>query len=279
MQRHSTIRTSLLAVVCASYAPVAFGQAPEATGSANAVRAKSSAPADSAKMERVLELWAKECSRLETLDAQIFRRDFVVDWEEYGYFEGRVLFKKPNEAHIEFRKIEQDQFKKPIKAPQSNAWVSTLTERQIFNGQEVRLYDFAAKQVVVRPLDKHQASQALGWFPLSIFFNIRADDARNRFTMTLIGEDDKTYSVALKPKTRLDRESFSQAYIQLDRELMLPIRIVLHSPDGKSQKDFQLSAVQRNAKIDPRMFEGETDPSWKEVGFGWAALVGFSGLW
>ncbi|APW60374.1 outer-membrane lipoprotein carrier protein LolA [Paludisphaera borealis] len=270
MGRGATIRAGFLAAVCTAGAPTAFGQAPKAAPAAPkqaqpaAAQAKA-APADPAKMERLLVLWEKQSSLLKTLDAKIFRRDYIVAWEEYEYFEGRAIFKNPNLAYIDFRKIQQDKDKKPVKDPKTNAWVSAPKERIICTGNEVWQYDSDTKQIIIYPLDKDQAAKALEEGPLPFLFNMKADDAKRRYNMTLISEDEKTYGISVRPKLEVDQESFSQAFVQLDRKYLLPVRIILHSPDGKSQKDFQLSGIKPNAKIEDDTFQGKTDASWKVV--------------
>lgn len=274
MGRGATIRVGFLAAVCTANAQVAFGQAPKAAPAApQQVQAQAQpaaaqpkqAPVDPAKMERLLVLWEKQSSLLTTLDAKIFRSDFTVAWEEFEYYEGRAIFKSPNLAYIDFRKIKQGEDKKPLKDPQTQAWVSAPKERIIVTGQEVWQYDSDTKQIIIYPLEKDQAAKALDEGPLPFLFNMKAEDAKKRYIMTLISEDEKTYGISVRPKLEVDQESFSQAFVLLDRKYLLPVRIVLHSPDGKLRKDFQLSGIKPNAKLEDDTFQGKTDASWKVV--------------
>src|SRR5690606_25541249 len=82
MGRGATIRAGFLAAVCTAGAPIAFGQAPDATKPANNANPQAAVPADPAKLQHVLELWASSCARLDTLDVTIFRRNCIVDWDE-----------------------------------------------------------------------------------------------------------------------------------------------------------------------------------------------------
>ena len=45
--------------------------------------------------------------------------------------------------------------------------------------------------------------------------------------MRLISEDEKGYGVRIKPKLPEDKESFSIAFVNLDRNRLLPVRIVM----------------------------------------------------
>jgi hypothetical protein len=84
--------------------------------------------------------------------------------------------------------------------------------------------------------------------------------------MSLISEDAKGYGVSIKPKLPEDKESFSIAFVNLDRKYLLPVRIVMKSPDGKSQKDFKLREMYPNCVVNDKNFEGKPLGSpWKIV--------------
>jgi outer membrane lipoprotein-sorting protein len=279
MGRGAMIRAGVLAVSCAVGAPVAFGQAPKAAKPADAPPPKATVPADPAKIERVLELWEESSSLLTTLDVDIFRHDSIVDWDEHTYLEGRALLKRPNLAHIEYRKIQLDEQKKPVKDPKTNAWVSSHKEREVYTGEQVRRYVFGTKEVVVQTLYGSLATRVIDGTPQSMFFDIKADEIKKRFQTAIISEDDRSYGMSLVPRSGLGSSSFSKAFVLLDRERMLPTRVVFVSLDGKSRKDFQFSAIKPNAGIDEGMFEAKADPSWTERRFVADGLVRILRLW
>jgi TIGR03009 family protein len=273
MGRRATIRACFLATAWTAGATVAFGQAPQkATPAAPKQaqpaapqQAQPAAPADPAKMERLLQLWEGQSSRLKTLDAVIFRSDYNLAWEEYEYFEGRAIFKSPNLAYVDFRKIQQDKDNKPVKDPKTKAWVSAPKDRIVCTGNEVWQYESDTKQIFIYPLEKNEAAKALEEGPLPFLFNMKAADAKKRYHMTLMNEAAGFYTIGVRPKLQVDQQEFSQAFIRLDRKFLLPIQIVLHSPDGKFRKDFQLSHIQPNIAVKDETFQGKADPSWKVV--------------
>ena len=153
-------------------------QTDAANDAAQPKAAPAPAPADPAKMDRLLQLWEKQSSLLKTLDAKLFRTDYDVEWKDYEYFEGRAIFKDPNLAFIDFRKIKQDKDKKPVKDPKTGAWVSTAKERILCTGNEVWQYDSETKQIIIYPLEKDQAAKAIEEGPLPFLFNMKAEDAK-----------------------------------------------------------------------------------------------------
>ncbi len=218
-------------------------------------------------MDWLLELWEEKSAQLKTLDVKIFRVDKNPAWEQVDYYEGRALFKSPNLAFIDFNKIRQDEKQKPVRDPRDNTkWVSTPFERIVCTGQEVWQYKSDTQQIFIFPLGKNEQKKAIEEGPLPFLFNMHAEDARKRYQMSLISEDAKTYGVSIKPKLPEDQESFSLAFVNLDRRYLLPVRIVMNSPDGKSQKDFRLGSMYPNKAVNDKNFEGKPLGSpWKMV--------------
>lgn len=250
-----------LALAQTAPAPAPKDQAP-----APAQAPEGAAPAvDPAKMDKLLGLWERQSTLLKTLDAKVFRTDVIPAWDEVEYYEGRAIFKSPNLAFIDFRKIKQDEDRKPIKDPKTNAWVSVPEERILCTGDEVWQYKSDTRQIFIYPLEEGQAEKAIEEGPLPFLFNMKAEAAKKRYVMTLMSEDDKAYGISIKPRLDVDKESFSQAFVQLDRKYLLPIRIVLMSPDGKSKKDFQLGPIEPNKAVDDSNFQGKPIANWKVI--------------
>ncbi len=223
-------------------------------------------PANAEKMEWLLKKWEHQSSLLKTLDVKILRIDQNPAWDELEYYDGRALFKSPNLAFIDFNKIKQDGKKKPLMDPQNKNWLSTPFERIVCTGEEVWQYKSDTQQIFIFPLGKNEQKKAIEEGPLPFLFNMHAADARQRYEMSLISEDANGYGVSIKPKLQEDKESFSIAFVNLDRKYLLPVRIVMKSPDGKSQKDFKLREMYPNRVVNDKNFEGKPLGSpWKIV--------------
>jgi hypothetical protein len=86
--------------------------------------------------------------------------------------------------------------------------------------------------------------------------------------MDLVAENEKFEVLRIIPKEEIDRESFTKAWVQLDRKLyLLPTRIFLLAPDGKSSKDFVLTITPQspNREVMDANFVGKEVPGWKVV--------------
>ena len=263
---------SVLAMLVAAWAtssPTAQAQAQTQSGAPPAPAAKGgSPPAKKAaappvdptgqKMTWLLDQWAGQSTKLTSLDVAIARVDSSPAWGDDEHFVGQALFKAPNLACIDFRKVEGDP-----KAPDRKL---VPNERIICTGSEVWQYRSDLKQVFVFPLERDVQQRALAQGPLPFLFNFRAEDARKRYVMKLIAETKGSYIIAIKPLLEIDRDAFSRAQVQLDHSFLLPTRITLVSPNEKDTKDFVLSKVKPNAAVNPENFVGkELGPPWKVV--------------
>ena len=66
--------------------------------------------------------------------------------------------------------------------------MSTPYERIICTGKEVWQYRSDTQQIFIFPLGKDEQKKAIEEGPLPFLFNMQADDARQRYQMTLISE-------------------------------------------------------------------------------------------
>jgi outer membrane lipoprotein-sorting protein len=91
---------------------------------------------------------------------------------------------------------------------------------------------------------------------------MKAQNALDRYQLSLQGENDKVYFVVIKPKLKEDQENFKTAWVFLDRKFLLPVRIILFTPDGQSTRDFQLSRIEANQGVSDETFRGVKFKGW-----------------
>jgi TIGR03009 family protein len=206
------------------------------------------------KMERLLELWEGQSARLKTLDVKIKRSDKAPGWGADEY-EGRAILKAPNYAFLNFDKAVDENGKKKL----------VPSEQIRCTGSEVWQYKFDTHQIFVFPLDREQRKRALEEGPLPFLFNMKAAEAKARYTMRLLREDPESYIISVVPKVEIDQESFSKAFVQLDRKFLLPTRIYLLSPNGKDSKDFLLYDIKPQANVEDANFQGVKAKGWDLV--------------
>lgn len=262
-RRGAVLKASGILAAWAIGGTVAFGQAAKpAAGNrqqgaapAQAAHDQPDAVAPSIDVETLLRKWEEQSSKLKTLDVSIFRRDDIPEFDEIEYYEGRAIFKTPNLAFINFKKIKQDEKEhKPVKKA-DGSYDSVDDERIVCTGKEVVQFKSDTGQIFVFPLEKDQAAKAIEEGPLPFLFNMKAEEAKQRYNIEMVNSPGpNTYAVSIIPKLDVDRESFSKSYVVLDSSFILPIQIILDAPSGKGRKNFRLNPVKPNVAVNDENF-------------------------
>ncbi|MFO0910916.1 MAG: outer-membrane lipoprotein carrier protein LolA [Isosphaeraceae bacterium] len=177
----------------------------------------------------------------------ISRLDRSPAWGDDQY-EGRAILMSPNYAWLDFQKVTQDSQKGKKLIPH---------ERIICTGVEVWQYRSDTRQIFIFPLEKQAQQRALEEGPLPFLFNMKAAEAEARYLMSLVNETPEYFVISVVPKLKIDLESFSKAFLKLNKKTFLPDRIFLVSPDGRSTKDFTLTSVRPNAPVATANFKGQ----------------------
>lgn len=229
----------------------AGGPAPRADAAAQPAARQAPPPIDPTgqRMEQLLGLWAKHSDQLQSLDLEIRRIDRSPAWGDEEY-RGRAMFKAPNKAWLNFEKVDPKNKK------------AVPHERIVCTGNEVWQYRSDAKQIFVYKLGAQAQKRALQEGPLPFLFNFRADEARQRYQMKLVQQDDQSYVIDIFPMLKIDRECFSSARIKLDRSTYLPSLIVLVDPEQKNVKYFVISNIHRNTRVMDQNFVGQSVKGW-----------------
>jgi TIGR03009 family protein len=214
-------------------------------------------------MDELLRLWEGQSAKLRSLEVEIYRIDKnPAWWDEEEHYLGHAAFQAPQLAYLDFRKVRlkaqadaKDQAKKRLVPSKKNGQIeSTPYQTIVCTGAEVWDYHYDVKQILIYTLDRDARKRAIEEGPLPFLFNMRANEAKERYLMALHSQDEKRFLVKIKPLFQEEKERFSYAWISLDRDFLLPTRIVLIAPDGKSSQDFHLSHPKANLKVNAAFF-------------------------
>ena len=222
------------------------------------------------EINELLKLWEGQSRKLKTLDVWIYRIDKNPAWDEEIHYQGRAVFKSPQLAYLDFKKIKttKNNQGKLVAVPDPKDPKKRVTSPQetiICGTNEIWQYLYPVKQIFVFPLAKEQRQRALDEGPLPFLFNMKAQEAKERYTMKVLGQTPKFYSILVEPKLKEDQQAFKKAQIVLDTVWLLPARIVLISPDGKSTKDFRVEHIYPNEVVQDNWFKGRELPNWKVI--------------
>ena len=262
------ILLSPLLAVLASGSATAYGQGQGASRAGQPTRAavqpQPQPVNDPVKMKWLLGKWAEQSAKLKTLDVHIERIDKDPKWKDEVHFEGRAVFKNPNLAYLDFKEVKLTRRRQGATGPGDQS-----PERQTGHHahRDDRLRPDRGLAVPLQgpadlrlPAGQGRTAAGVDEGPLPFLFNMKAKEAEARYQMLFMGEDQKTYAVKIYPRLQEDKESFKAAFLYLDKEYLLPKRIALITPDGRSIRDFSLHDIKANKPVDDIIFKGGIPP-------------------
>jgi TIGR03009 family protein len=259
-----------------SAAPVAGKAAQPAPAPADpkAVRARQEAATQArAAMDALLEEWEKQSKKIVSLDVAFERIDRGQAWGDQ-YFFGRAMLRSPDLACLEFKKYKLDANGKPLVAKGKDGEPAKQleaepTERIVCTGNEVLQYQYAERVTYIFPLDKQVRQKALQQGPLPFLFNMKADEAKKRYGMTLLEQNEQEYVIAIVPYEDIDRESFTKAFLWLSKATFLPNKLCLIPVGDKERQEFYFTGSKNkiipNAPMPQDLFAKVRIPGWKEI--------------
>lgn len=230
------------ALVTLAIAHVALGQA-------TAPPRRAVDPAAEARklqqMEGILKLWEQQSAGRTTIEVTFTRLDVSDVWGNTEY-RGKASLQSPNLVRLELQKVDRDK-NPPIVVPH---------EQILCTGTAVLQYAYDTKQIFVFPLAKEERKRVLDEGPLPFLFNMRADELKKRYTLFVSDENQDVYLIGVIPRWESDKETFSRAFIWLNKKSFLPDKLRLVAPNGKDTKQYTFRLIRENDKLDPKLFVG-----------------------
>jgi len=207
-------------------------------GGPGAAPAPPAAPAADPKLDQMLQRWEKEMSSITSLSADLTRSTVDKVWGGNDVFVGKAKYVKPNFALLEVQKKD---------AP-------AVYEKFLCTGTFLYQYVPASKVINVFQLPQPQPGQpAVNNDFLSFFFGMKATEAKLRYDLKLVKEDQWYYYLEVQPKLATDKADFSRARLVLNVTTMLPREVWFEQPNGNEVK-WDLPKVERDVKIDRAEF-------------------------
>ncbi len=226
------------------------------------------------EMERVLAEWEKRSKQVVSLDVLFDRIDRAPAWGDQ-YYQGRAMLQSPDLACLQFQKYKLDADGKPMftagKDGKKNVPMLEPEpfERIVCTGNEVLQYSWDDHKIFVFPLDKQSKMKALQQGPLPFLFNMKAAEAKRRYSMTLVNQNDRDYLIGIVPNEQIDKDSFSKAFLWLSKETFLPNQLRLYTIGEKEFQEFRFTGnyntIKANTAMDKNFFVAKKIDGWKVI--------------
>jgi TIGR03009 family protein len=208
-------------------------------------------PAKQRKMDELLGEWERRSATVKTLDAKFVREDIDAAWKDKTTYSGRAIMKSPNLAFLDLQRVRED-------------GKTLVPDNQIrCTGTEVYHYREATKQIFIYPLSEQDRQRALEEGPLPFLFNTRAEEIKRRYLLNLHSETENSYIIQIIPRETIDRDYYSQAWVQLNKRTFLPDRLRLDSPNGKDTSTYRFTEIRSNVEVNDKNFAGMLLKGWK----------------
>ncbi|HWE37116.1 MAG TPA: TIGR03009 domain-containing protein [Isosphaeraceae bacterium] len=207
------------------------------------------------KLDALLAAWEKRSKQIHTLDAKFIRTDEDPLWKSTKVYQGRALLKEPNFAFLDLQLIDPKQPKQP----------PVFADRIVCDGDTV--YQYAADNQTIRayPLPKNDRQRALEEGPLRFLFNMQVDNIKDRYRLWLFKELPGAFQLQIVPKLPRDRDAFSQAVVQINRQTFLPERMTLVMANKKGLQKYRFTSVKPNEEVKDENFQYKPVKGWKLV--------------
>lgn len=192
-------------------------QPPQNTTPPMAVPPAAAAPAapNPARLDQMLQRWEQEMKNVQSLSADLHRttRDKTFGRDEV--FTGTAKYMKPNYAVLEMKKKDSDLF-----------------EKYLCSGQFLYEYVPAVKKIRVHELPQPKAGQVSEDNFLSFLFGMKAEEAKKRYDLRLVKEDQYYVYIEILPKFPADKVDFQKARLILSVSNYLPRQVWFEQPNG-----------------------------------------------
>jgi TIGR03009 family protein len=177
--------------------------------------APAAAAPDPARLDTLLHKWEDEMKKVQTLSAELSRSSVDKAYGKSDTYSGSAKYMKPNLAALEMvRKDDPQRYEK---------YVCTGTF----------LYEFvpASKVLRVHDLPSSKSGVSDDNF-LSFLFGMKAEEAKKRYEMRLVKEDQWYVYIEVMPRFPADKADFQKARLILNHSNFLPRQVWFEQPNG-----------------------------------------------
>jgi TIGR03009 family protein len=206
------------------------------------------APGGAARLDFLLQRWEQEMKGVQTLVAQCNRTELNNVNMTTDVFVGTAKYLRPNLAMLDMQKKSD---------PQNY-------EKYICTG--TLLYNYRPKsktvQVIELPPPKPGAEGVGDDGFLSFLFGMKAEEAKRRYDLKLVKEDQWWVYLEVVPKLQADKQDFQKARLVLSASTFLPRELWFLQPNGNEVK-WDMPDIRGNVQLNRNDFNPPaTPPGW-----------------
>jgi TIGR03009 family protein len=200
-------------------------------------------------LDKMLLQWELSMKKIDTLRASVVqeREDNVL--KTRVIYDGEAQYMRPNLFSLELRRRDKPAvFQKFVC---TGAFLYEYSQQK----SEVRLHEISPPQPG-KPQDDNI---------LSFLFEIKAAEAKNRYGLKLVKQDQNYVYVEVLPTRPADRQDFQTAYLALTQTTLMPRAIKMIEPNG-NKLTFDFPVIDVGVRLNRAQFaKPEVPAGWKMV--------------
>jgi TIGR03009 family protein len=199
------------------------------------------------RLDELLLHWEQRMKEVQSLAAQVTRTSVDNVFQSTDVYEGKASFKRPNLAMLQMnKKSKPDVF-----------------EKYVCTGQYLYEYSQANKVVRIHEMDPPKSGQVMddnGF--LSFLFGMQAAEAKRRYDLTLVKEDQWWIYIRILPRLPADKADFQEARLVLSRQTFLPRELWFKQPN-KNEVKWDIPKIDSGAQLNLAEFMSPpVPPGW-----------------
>jgi TIGR03009 family protein len=199
------------------------------------------------RLDALLMRWEKEMTTVQTILAQCTRTSVDKTFNVIQVYEGTAKYMKPNLAMLEMKQKGKEQ----------------VYEKYICTGNFLYEYVPADKVIRVHELPPPKPGQVAEDNFLSFLFGMRAEEAKRRYDLKLVKEDQWYVYIEILPRFDPDKADFKRARLVLNGQTFLPRELWFEQPNGNEVK-WDIPTVQPGVSLVRTEFTSPaTPPGWQ----------------
>jgi hypothetical protein len=201
-----------------------------------------------AGLDRILDEWHRRSAERTSIDVRFTVRERDPKWQEDETRNGRVVLTSAGRGLVEVER---------------SARGARNEERIIWTDDAVHVFLPGQKKHIFWPIAAEDRGQIVAALALPFSWHLTAKGLKERYQVELLPDQHPgTWLLRFIPKTKFGRESFSKAYLELDRSTYLPKRYILILPDGGSTKEYRVTDARCNQPIPDEVWRLPDDSDW-----------------
>lgn len=202
-------------------------------------------------LDALLMQWEAKMKSIQTLKATVKREREDKVFNTRDIFEGEAKYMRPNLALLDLHRKDRP----------------AIFEKYICTGTYLYEFNQANREVRFHELPPPKPGQVADDNFLSFIFGMKAEEAKRRYELRLVGEgQDKFYHyIEILPRFPADKADFEKARLVLTQSTMLPRMLTFIEPNG-NRITWDIPVVETGVPLDRREFVSPTLPKdWRMI--------------